>query len=184
MSNTQVTSVTHSYAMQDPHQTPSQPKPYAFTDPNAAKDSTTAVVKHSTLDEEEEEMLKKGMVDWNALKRKEFWLDKRMISEFDLPYHNAFANMLAEWYIIVILLVYVWVFAWEADTEVVQRHRRPHGILPHRHHSLAHTGRQPVPGAQGRLGDSHCHYLWIGEPGGYSDYHAYLAHTVFPAVVR
>jgi hypothetical protein len=40
-----------------------------------------AVVKQTTLDEEEEEMLKKGMVDWNALKRKEFWIDKKMISK-------------------------------------------------------------------------------------------------------
>lgn len=163
MSNTQYTSVNPSYAMQDSQQTPSQPKPYAFMDPNAAKDSPTAVVKQSTLDEEEEEMLRKGMVDWNALKRKEFWLDKGMISEFDLPERSPFANISAEWYIIVILLVYVSLFPWDADAEVVQRRRCPHGILPHRHYPLAHTSRQPVPRAQGRLGDSYRHHLWIGE---------------------
>lgn len=32
------------------------------------------------MDEEEEEMLKKGMVGWNAMKKKEFWFDRKMIS--------------------------------------------------------------------------------------------------------
>ncbi|KAJ9090890.1 hypothetical protein QFC20_007795 [Naganishia adeliensis] len=48
-----------------------------------------AVQKQSSLDEEEEEMLKKGMLDWNAMKKKEFWFDRKMI----------------KWYIIVILLI-------------------------------------------------------------------------------
>ena len=90
--------------MQHPQQT-SRPTPYAFTDPDTSKNSTTAVVKQSTLDEEEEEMLKKGMVDWNALKRKEFWFDKRMISTLSFVRSGSEANIAAEWYIIVILLV-------------------------------------------------------------------------------
>lgn len=43
-----------------------------------------------------------------------------------------------------------------------QRRCRPHGILPYRHHPLAHTGRQSIPRAEGRMGDSHRHYLRAG----------------------
>lgn len=68
--------------MQDTAHAAAASKPYTFAEPAASKDSTNAVVKQTTLDEEEEEMLKKGMVDWNALKRKEFWFDKKMISGF------------------------------------------------------------------------------------------------------
>ncbi|KAI5449007.1 hypothetical protein NCC49_005691 [Naganishia albida] len=51
---------------------PMQPK-------TKTKPEVQVVQRQSSLDEEEEEMLRKGMVDWNALKKKEFWLDKSMI---------------------------------------------------------------------------------------------------------
>lgn len=93
MSNPQYSLVNDSYALQDPYQPPAAPRPYTFTEPSVPEDSTMTVVKQSTLDEEEEEMLKKGMVDWNALKRKEFWIDKRMISESSVLRGQALANV-------------------------------------------------------------------------------------------
>lgn len=52
------------------------------------KPEVQVVQRQSSLDEEEEEMLRKGMVDWNALKKKEFWLDKSMIST-SYPLHAS-----------------------------------------------------------------------------------------------
>lgn len=71
---------THRY--NHPHETQYQ-DPYAQSVPLVPIELSTmdpAVQKQSSLDEEEEEMLKKGMVDWNALKKKEFWFDRKMIS--------------------------------------------------------------------------------------------------------
>lgn len=72
------------------YQRPTGPLPAyedPYTGPIPLKDVSSTMLreqpvlqKQSSMDEEEEEMLRRGMVDWNALKRKDFWLDKKMIS--------------------------------------------------------------------------------------------------------
>lgn len=65
------------------HAQPQYQDPYAQSAPLVPIPLTTmdpAVQEQSSLDEEEEEMLKKGMVGWNAMKKKEFWFDRKMIS--------------------------------------------------------------------------------------------------------
>ncbi|KAJ9092648.1 hypothetical protein QFC21_006712 [Naganishia friedmannii] len=76
----------HTY--QDPYQSIplAQLPPTMFNknkDPVVIEQSTTA------MDEEEEEMLRKGMMDWNAMKKKAFWFNRDMISAFALALHLA-----------------------------------------------------------------------------------------------
>jgi hypothetical protein len=68
------------------YQDPYQSIPLAELSPatmfSKNKNKDPVVVEQSTvaMDEEEEEMLRKGMVDWNALKKKDFWFNRGMIS--------------------------------------------------------------------------------------------------------
>lgn len=82
---------------QDPyHSIPLEELPPATTTTTTmfgnSKNKDPVVVKQSTIamDEEEEEMLRRGMVDWNAMKRKETWLNRGMISSSfsSLPPHS------------------------------------------------------------------------------------------------
>lgn len=76
---------THSSSSTEPLRPTAQNQAYVGTDAGADKDTYTASgVKnpHKLTQEEileEEEMLRKSLVDWGSLRSKEFWLDKSMI---------------------------------------------------------------------------------------------------------